>query len=63
MLTNLGCLGAMPANLARLLGLPAAQNAGPACRFEKAESAAWPHLGRERGDAHLIEDALLRVRR
>ena len=41
---NLGGLGEMFTNLAHLLELSVARNMEAASRFDKAQSAAWPHL-------------------
>ena len=41
-----GGLGALLTNMATLLELSAVQNVEAACRFERAQSAAWSHLAR-----------------
>ena len=58
-----GGLGAMLANLASVMELPVLQNMETACRFERAQNAAWTHLARERGSLQIIRDELVEVNR
>ena len=44
-----GGLGALLSNLASTTELSVIQNVETASRFERAQSAAWFHLARERG--------------
>ena len=53
----------MLTNLASILELSVLQNMETACRFEKTQSAAWPHLARERGGLQIIKDELVKINR
>ena len=53
----------MLTNLASILELFVPQNMETACRFEKTQSAAWPHLARERGSLQIIKEELVKINR
>ena len=53
----------MLTNLASVMELSMLQNMETACRFERAQSAAWTHLARERGSLQIIKDELVKVNR
>ena len=61
--TKFGGLGALLTNLASILELSVLQNMETACRFERTQSAAWPHLARERGSLRTIKEELVKVNR
>ena len=58
-----GGLGALLTNLAAFLGLSAIQHLETASRFERAQSAAWSHLARERGGLQVIKEELVKLNR
>ena len=60
---KLGGMEDMLTNLAPLSELPVARNMGTVSRFENAQSAALPHLVRERGNAQTISGGLAKVNR
>ena len=53
----------MLTNLASMMELPMIQNMETASRLERTQSAAWPHLARERGSLQTIKDELVKVNR
>ena len=53
----------MLTNLVHLLDLSVIRNKETASRFEKAQSAAWPHSARERGNIRTICEELVKVNR
>ena len=58
-----GGLGALLTNLASLVELSVIQNMETASRFERAQSAARPHLARERGSLQTIKEELVKMNR
>ena len=61
--TKFGGFGAVLTNLASSLELSVIENVETACRFERAQSAAWPHHGRERGSLLTIKEELVKINR
>ena len=61
--TKFGGLGALLTNLASAMELSMLQNMETACRFERAQGAAWNHLARERGGLQITKDELVRINR
>ena len=53
----------MLTSLASAMELSMLQNMETACRFERAQSAAWTHLARERGSLQIIKDELAKINR
>ena len=49
------------AKKATLLELPVMQSMEAASRFERAQSAAWSHLARERGSLQIIKEELVKA--
>ena len=58
-----GGLGALVANLASMLELSVIRNMETAIRFERAQSAAWPHLAQERGSLQTAKEELVKINR
>ena len=53
----------MQTNPACVMELSVLQNMETACRLERAQSAAWTHLARERGSLQIIKDELVKINR
>ena len=60
---NFGGSGALLTNLARFLELSIIQNMEAAPRFERAQSSAWAHLARERGDLQVAVGKRVKINR
>ena len=54
---QIGGVGALLTNLAHFLKLRIVPNVKTASRDKRVQNAAWPHLGRERGNLDAIRDA------
>ena len=49
--------------LASMTELSVIQNMETACRFGRAQSAAWPHVAGERGSLQIIKDEVVKINR
>ena len=60
---HFGALGAFFANLAHFMEISIIENMGTVSRFERAQSASWSHLVRERGGLQLAKEELIKINR